>query len=128
MEPIGAWTRSAACTGLDPDMFFSEQGSNVALARAICAGCLVEEPCLEWGLHHEDKGIWGGTTPQERRVLRKQRGIVLDPGDDFGGPWFEVVGHGTVEAYKRHHEAGEIPCDACRWANSQAQMRRAGAA
>lgn len=127
MEPVGVWVTGAACVGLGPTVFFSEQGSRPTLAMETCAGCPVKAPCLEWALHHEDKGVWGGTTAKTRRVLRKQRGIVLDPGDDFGGPLLEVLGHGTVGAYRRHREAGEIPCDECRWANSQAQMRRAEA-
>ncbi len=42
------------------------------LAKAICAGCVVKDACLEFGLHQPD-GIWGGTTPGERRRIRRRR-------------------------------------------------------
>lgn len=41
-------------------------------ARAICAGCPVREACLAAGIA-EDHGIWGGLTPRERRVLRREQ-------------------------------------------------------
>lgn len=48
----------------------------VKLTKAICDGCEYREPCLEVGLSLDvsrDCGIWGGTTPRERRTIRAQR-------------------------------------------------------
>jgi WhiB family transcriptional regulator, redox-sensing transcriptional regulator len=43
-------------------------------ARAWCARCPVKVECLEWALIVDVRyGMWGGTTPKERRVIRRQR-------------------------------------------------------
>lgn len=75
------WTDSAACrgSGIDPELFFpvSETGTahrQVAQAKAVCARCPVARQCLDWAVRTgEPEGIWGGTTPGERRRLRRRR-------------------------------------------------------
>lgn len=76
------WTDSAACraSGVDPELFFpvSETGMaahrQVAQAKAVCGRCPVAGQCLEWAVRTgEPEGIWGGTTPDERRRLRRRR-------------------------------------------------------
>ncbi len=75
------WTGSAACRqpGVDPEWFFpiGEAGPalrEVARAKAVCARCPVARECLAWALRvGEPDGIWGGTTPGERRRLRRVR-------------------------------------------------------
>ena len=34
--------------------------------------------CAEWGIKHEVFGIWGATTPQQRKRIREKRNIVVD--------------------------------------------------
>jgi WhiB family redox-sensing transcriptional regulator len=69
------WQGWAACTGADPDLFFPDRGELALDAKAVCATCPVIEECLAHALtHHEDHGVWGGTTPTERRRLRRVRG------------------------------------------------------
>jgi hypothetical protein len=46
-------------------------------ARRICATCPYIEPCLNHALERETDGIWGGTTPNERKEIRKERKIAL---------------------------------------------------
>ena len=55
------------------------------MAMNACNVCPEMEKCLKWALQHEDQGIWGGTTPNTRRKMRKKLGIVLKPltGTDF---------------------------------------------
>lgn len=75
------WTGLAACRqpGVDPEWFFpiGEAGPalwEVAKAKAVCARCAVARECLAWALRvGEPDGIWGGTTPGERRHLRRAR-------------------------------------------------------
>lgn len=75
------WTDNAACRvpGTDPELFFpvSETGMahrQVTQAKAVCGRCPVAEQCLEWAVRTgEPEGIWGGTTPGERRRLRRRR-------------------------------------------------------
>ena len=39
-------------------------------AKAVCAQCPVKQQCLEHALEFDERhGIWGGTTPTERRVM-----------------------------------------------------------
>jgi WhiB family transcriptional regulator, redox-sensing transcriptional regulator len=72
------WTDHAICRGADPDLFFPIGYSAELLqeqqreAKAICANCPVASDCLAWALRvGEPDGIWGGTTPEERRHLRR---------------------------------------------------------
>ena len=73
-----SWAEQAACrtSAVDPEIFFpvSESGlaaRQVAAAKAVCAECPVAGDCLAWALRAEAAGIWGGTTPEERRLLRR---------------------------------------------------------
>jgi WhiB family transcriptional regulator, redox-sensing transcriptional regulator len=80
-EAEASWTEQAACRepGVDAELFFpvSESGPalrEIAAAKAICARCPVAADCRDWALRSgEVAGIWGGTTPAERRLLRRGR-------------------------------------------------------
>jgi WhiB family redox-sensing transcriptional regulator len=71
------WTDDAACRGADPEIFYPVGFAGPALqqeaaAKAICADCGVQSDCLTWALRAgEPDGVWGGTTPEERRLLRR---------------------------------------------------------
>jgi WhiB family transcriptional regulator, redox-sensing transcriptional regulator len=71
------WRDHAACLRLDPDLFFPVSTSGASLtdieaARRVCQGCPVAAPCLRWALElGQVSGIWGGTTEEERRTLRR---------------------------------------------------------
>ncbi|MDQ5874483.1 MAG: WhiB family transcriptional regulator [Actinomycetota bacterium] len=54
----------------DPDLWFPERGRSAEPAKRICARCPVREECLEWALQHEDFGVWGGLSAQERKRTR----------------------------------------------------------
>lgn len=77
-QPVSRWRQRAACRapGVDPELFFpvGESGpalSKVAAARRVCGRCPIQAGCLAWALRSgEPDGIWGGTTPGERRTLR----------------------------------------------------------
>ena len=69
----------AACKGADPDLFFTpdhyEQPAvrrrRERQAKAICAGCPVTAPCLEFGMTTRF-GTWGGLTEDDRRLLKRR--------------------------------------------------------
>jgi WhiB family transcriptional regulator, redox-sensing transcriptional regulator len=70
----------AACKGMDTDRFFpaTGEGRKATEAKAICAGCQVQQPCRELAVHaadslDSDHGIFGGTLPAERGHLRPNR-------------------------------------------------------
>jgi WhiB family redox-sensing transcriptional regulator len=70
------WRDHAACQDVDPELFFPIGTSGPALlqvneAKQVCRACPVRRPCLRWALERgEDAGVWGGTTEDERRILR----------------------------------------------------------
>ena len=78
------WQVEGACRGLSADLFFNpdfERGKakrmREAGAKAVCATCPVMAQCLDWAMTvAEPYGIWGGTTPEERRDLRNDRAML----------------------------------------------------
>jgi len=72
------WRRSAACRDVDPEIFFPDAESDaerrMARAKAICARCPVREQCRQDAIERrEPAGIWGGTTPEQRVVIRRKQ-------------------------------------------------------
>jgi WhiB family redox-sensing transcriptional regulator len=75
------WRQSAACAGVDPELFHPDRGPGerkaMAAAKSICANCPVQRECLEDALEQDDRyGIWGGLLPDEREQLRRERGMT----------------------------------------------------
>lgn len=72
-----AWMQDAVCRrGVDPELFFpvSEVGLGAQQesdAKAVCAGCTARSACLAFALERGLVGIWGGTTEDERRAMRR---------------------------------------------------------
>ena len=72
------WRHEASCRSVDPDLFFPVGTTGMAIdqiesAKAVCALCPVNGPCLEFALStNQDSGVWGGTSEEERRTLRRQ--------------------------------------------------------
>ena len=67
------WWKSAACQDADPELFFPVSGvglsrKEIARAKAVCASCIVRQPCLQFArATHQVHGVWGGMTEEERR-------------------------------------------------------------
>lgn len=65
----------------DPEVFFPSERpgpragtSPYEAARRLCQLCPAQQPCLEWALAHDERfGVWGGLSPDERRVLARNR-------------------------------------------------------
>lgn len=73
------WRTRAACLEEDPDLFFpdGERGysslNQLELARTVCRRCPVRLTCLRAAMNTgATYGMWGGTTPDERRSLRRR--------------------------------------------------------
>ena len=72
------WREHSACRDTDPDLFFPVGTTGPAIeqienAKAVCRVCDVQKSCLEYALvSNQDSGIWGGTSEEERRALRRQ--------------------------------------------------------
>ena len=68
------WRTHAACSGLEPEVFYPVSEEQAEEAKAICRECPVREPCLEYALTNRERdGVWGGATERERRRLIRQR-------------------------------------------------------
>jgi WhiB family redox-sensing transcriptional regulator len=73
-----AWRKYALCRDTDPDLFFPVGTTGQALvqierAKQVCAQCPVSQDCLDFALEtNQDSGIWGGTSEEERRKLRRE--------------------------------------------------------
>ena len=71
------WRLDAACRHTDPDLFFPVGTTGpaieqIAAAKAVCRDCEVRGACLEFALAtNQEAGVWGGTSEEERRKLRK---------------------------------------------------------
>ena len=71
------WRRSAACRNTEPDLFFpvgttGPAVDQIAAAKRVCHACDALEPCLDFALAtNQESGVWGGTSEEERRKLRK---------------------------------------------------------
>jgi len=62
----------ALCGDADPDLFFVQSGESGDEAKAICADCLVREPCLNYALQNNERfGIWGGMSFKQRLRVAK---------------------------------------------------------
>jgi WhiB family redox-sensing transcriptional regulator len=74
-KPLPEWFDLGNCVGTDADLFFPELATPRAIrkATAVCDACEVRPQCLSYALECQEKGIWGGTTEDERRKMRDQR-------------------------------------------------------
>ncbi len=72
------WFTKAACKGAPIEMFFLHRGCSKydsQPARDLCDSCNVQPNCLNYALTETEssiRGIWGGTTAQERRIMRRK--------------------------------------------------------
>ena len=72
------WRNEAACRDEDPELFFPIGDAGPALvqiedAKQVCRTCAVAAECLEWAIETaQEAGVWGGTSEDERRVMRKR--------------------------------------------------------
>ncbi|MFM7338220.1 MAG: WhiB family transcriptional regulator [Actinomycetota bacterium] len=76
-----SWRREASCKDTDPELFFPIGTTGQALiqiteAKVVCKYCAVRAKCLDFALEtNQDLGIWGGTSEDERREIRRRRAI-----------------------------------------------------
>ena len=76
-----AATKAALCNGMSSDVFYTPEGvtgqarrRHIRRAKEICLQCPVLRECRNYALAVEEPfGIWGATTPQERRAIAPRR-------------------------------------------------------
>lgn len=72
IEPA-AWMSHSDCRGRSDINWLPERGESAANAKIVCSTCPVRLECLDYGIRTRARGIWGGTTDQERRKIRRER-------------------------------------------------------
>ncbi len=75
---VPRWHYDAACASgrADPEIFFPPAAGGqqtAAEARVWCFSCPVIAECLDYALRTGQLGIWGGTTEDERALIRRRR-------------------------------------------------------
>lgn len=77
VAPRPSWHTHAACRGQGPGRWFLDRGQPARPALDVCQTCAVRRECLDAALSlppgDDLSGIWGGTTPNQRKALRKAR-------------------------------------------------------
>lgn len=72
-----SWRDDAACRDTDPDLFFPVGTTGPAIeqieaAKEVCRACPATDECLQYALAtNQDSGVWGATSEDERRKLRR---------------------------------------------------------
>lgn len=73
------FSSTPACSGLDVELFFTEEKgnySNLDFIKRMCNTCPVRIECFDYAIEHLVHGLWAGTTKDERDTYRSKRGIV----------------------------------------------------
>ena len=72
------WRSLAACLGENPELFFPIGNADPAFAqiktaKVVCHRCEVVDTCLRWAMKsHQEDGVWGGLSVDERHSLRRR--------------------------------------------------------
>ncbi|HEU5475673.1 MAG TPA: WhiB family transcriptional regulator [Actinophytocola sp.] len=66
------WREDAACRDMGSERFYHTRNVGVTAAKRICQPCPVRADCLAEALARpEYYGVWGGTSANERRKIRR---------------------------------------------------------
>lgn len=73
------WRADASCSTREVASLFFPVGvtgpaeTQIVKAKEVCASCPVKDACLEFAITtNQEYGIWGGTSEDERRILRRE--------------------------------------------------------
>jgi hypothetical protein len=89
------WKDVPACTGIDVEIFFTEEKGNypnLDYIKKLCNTCPVQIQCFNYAIENLVEGIWGATTKKERDKYRGKRRIVgktVVPASVFSGINYE---------------------------------------
>jgi len=109
------------CTGTPTGLFFDEARQDEA--KAICNGCKARTACLDKALRSEPYGVWGGTTPEERVLIRRLQNLELDEmtGADHPKCGTNAGYHRLMARRKRGETVSD--CEPCRLAHNEYAYR-----
>lgn len=78
LPPVSLYDDIACRPNQPLKVFFPEQRAveHAKAAKRICQRCPHTAECLDWALESgQDEGVWGGTTPAERRAIGRTRAM-----------------------------------------------------
>jgi WhiB family redox-sensing transcriptional regulator len=74
------WMARSVCGGQDLELFFGPDGERQVdrevrevYATQVCFGCPVIKDCFEYAMERKESGVWGGSTDDERKSVRRRR-------------------------------------------------------
>src|SRR5699024_743439 len=63
------------CRSQDPELWFAEQATQIAQAKALCGTCPIADACLTGALDRaEPWGVWGGEVLVDGAIVAPMRG------------------------------------------------------
>lgn len=69
------------CSQVDPELFFPDDYDDrmaVLIAKKICSDCPLTTSCLQYALANPElEGVWGATTPRERKNIRRRKRVLV---------------------------------------------------
>jgi excisionase family DNA binding protein len=69
-----SWRAASVCRKHPTRWWFAGSHRETVMAKGICGGCAVREPCLEFAMSRPELlGVWAATTPVERANMRRER-------------------------------------------------------
>lgn len=114
------------------DLWFSTDPAEREQAKTICRRCPIREACAQAGLDagHKARGVWGGLSSGDRRVIRTGRLDGPDPDDEGEQARVPVLrprrpcgDHAAFMAHRRYGETCEV-CQAAHDARVEADRWR----
>jgi len=75
MQPHELISEYGNCREVDVGVMYpnGEDTKGIALAKMVCADCVVKEICLQQAMFsNETIGVWGGMTPKERDNYKRK--------------------------------------------------------
>jgi excisionase family DNA binding protein len=72
------WRADSLCRKHPTRWWFGGDQRETTIAKGLCAGCVVQLPCLEFALGRPELlGVWAATTPGERAAMRRAGGAPV---------------------------------------------------
>lgn len=60
-----------------PGDVLPEKGGTTLPAKRVCTACPVEVECVSYALVRDERfGVWGNTSPEDRRKIRARLGMT----------------------------------------------------